>query len=267
MSDLIIRQAKSSDVPTLKKLWQVCFGDELSYIDVFFDKMYVADNTVVAEIDNRVAGVVHLLKRTLAGKTFLYGYAIGVFPEQRGKNICKSMLDKIKNYTQKNDILFGLHPANEKLVEFYQKIGLNAMYSLKEVDATQFSYHNQYVLSDVSVDEFFKMRNETFKNCVEWDKNALRYIIKNCENVKKINIEGIERYFVISKHNDLVTVKETTAKDDEIIKVSSSIKGYFNARKIRYFLSSDSALQGCIKTMIYGFSEKSDSVYMNLFLD
>lgn len=209
----------------------------------------------------------HLLKRKLNDKTFLYGYAIGVFPECRGKNICKSILDKIKEYTEKNDILFGLHPANEKLAEFYQKIGLNAMYSLKEVDATSFLYDEKYVLDDITVDEFLNMRKEAFKNCVEWDKNALNYMLTNCESVKKIDIDGKIRYFVISKYNGLVTVKETTAKDNEIIKVSSSIKEYYNVKKIRYFLSSNSALQGVIKPVIYGFLPKDDSVYMNLFLD
>lgn len=267
MYDLIIRQAKHSDIPTLKKLWQVCFGDEASYIDKFFNEMFIAENTVVAQIDNSVAGVVYLLKRSLNNKMFLYGYAIGVFPEYRGKNICKSMLDKIKEYTKNNDILLGLHPANEKLVKFYQRIGLNEMYSLKEVDATNFLYDKKYVLYDITADEFFEMRKEAFKNSVEWDKNALNYILKNCETVKKIYIGGNERYFVISKNNDLLIVKETTAKDDEIIKVSNSLKQYFNARKIRHYLSSDSTLQGEIKPMIYGFLPKDNSVYMNLFLD
>lgn len=267
MRDLIIRQAIQSDIPTLKKLWQVCFDDDLTYIDTFFDEMFIADNTVVAQIFDDVVGVIHLLKRKLNDKTFLYGYAIGVFPEYRGKNICKSMLDKIKEYTKKNDILFGLHPANEKLAEFYQKIGLNEMYSLKEVDATSFSYDEKYVLDDITIDEFFNLRKEAFKNCVEWDKNALNYMLKNCETVKKINIDDNERYFVISKHNDLVTVKETTAKDDEIIKISNSIKEYYNVKKIRYFMLSDGALQGVIKPMIYGFLPKDDNVYMNLFLD
>ena len=267
MADLIIRQAIQSDIPTLKELWQVCFDDAISYIDTFFDEMFVADNTVVAQISNAVVGVVHLLKRTLNDRMFLYGYAIGVFPEYRGKSICKSMLDKIKEYTEKNNILFGLHPANEKLAEFYQKIGLNAMYSLKEVNATSFSYDEKYILDDITVDEFLNMRKEAFKNCVEWDKNALNYMLTNCETVKKIDIDGNIRYFVISKHNDLVTVKETTAKDDEIIKVSSSIKEYYNTKKIRCLLSSDSALQGAIKPVIYGFLPKDDNVYMNLFLD
>ena len=267
MHDLIIRQATQSDIPTLKKLWQVCFGDELSYIDSFFNNMFIADNTVVTQVNDNVAGVVYLLKRTLYNKTFLYGYAIGVFPDYRGNDICKIMLDKIKEYTQKNDYLFGLHPGNDKLCRFYKRIGLNEMYSLKEVDATSFSYNKEYHLSDITEDEFYIMRKNAFKNSVSWDKNTLGYMLKNGETVKKVNIDGIERYFVLSKHKDLLTVKETTATDDEILKVSGSIKEYFNVQKILYKLSSCSALQGDVKPVVYGFSSKDNSIYMNLFLD
>jgi vacuolar-type H+-ATPase subunit C/Vma6 len=62
-------------------------------------------------------------------------------------------------------------------------------------------------------------------------------------------------------------VKETSATDDEIKEVSGYIKSYYKADNIKYLLSSKSALQGVIKPMVYGFSDKNDDVYMNLFLD
>lgn len=267
MKNIILRQAKKTDIPTLKNLWQICFNDRMRYIDVFFEHMFVPENTIVAEVEKRVAGVVYLLERSLNGKKFLYGYAIGVFPEFRGNNICESMLNKVKEYTQKNDILFGLHPANDKLSEFYQRIGLKEMYSLKEVDATKFSSDECFVLDDITADEFYEMRSNSFVNSVDWDKNALSYILKNGETIKKIKIEENYRYFVLNKYDDVVFVKETTASDSEILRVSESIKKHFKASNIYYLLSSKNTLQGNIKPMIYGFSQKDDDVYMNLFLD
>jgi len=267
MQNVKLRQATNSDIPKLKKLWQICFGDRMRYIDVFFENMFVPENTLVAEIDKTLAGVVYVLKRNLGKKEFLYGYAIGVFPEFRGRNICKIMLDKIKDYTDKNNCLFGLHPANEKLAKFYQKIGLKKMYSLKEVDATEFASHKKFAIDDISEDEFYNMRAKAFTNCVDWDKNTLSYILKNGEIVKKINIDEKIRYFVLAKYDDTLIVKETTASDDEILKVSESIKEHFKAEKILYLLSSKSALHGMVKPMIYGFSQEDRNVYMNLFLD
>ena len=120
--DVKLRKAQKNDIPKLKELWQICFGDRMRYIDVFFQYMFKEEYTLVAEIENRVAGVVYVLERSLHNKKFLYGYAIGVFPEFRGNNICEIMLNKIRNEIKDTDVIFGLHPANDKLSEFYVKL-------------------------------------------------------------------------------------------------------------------------------------------------
>ena len=58
-----------------------------------------------------------------------------------------------------------------------------------------------------------------FENSVTWNKKTLEYILKNGENVKKIDIDGKERYFILRKEDNLLIVKETTATDEEIRKV------------------------------------------------
>lgn len=262
-----LRYARKTDIPILKNLWQICFGDRMRYIDVFFEKMFVAENTVVAEADNRVAGVVYILERTLMSKIFMYGYAIGVFPEYRGNNICEKMLDFIKNKVEKENCIFGLHPANDKLTDFYKRIGLDEMYYLKEVDASEFSSDAMYDLEEISVDEFYGLRKSAFENCVGWNKDALAYILENGEIVKKITLQEKNLYFVLSKQNNGVLVKETNATDDEVKKVSTSIKKCFDTENITYLLSSKSTLQGIIKPMVLGFSDKNPDIYMNLFLD
>ncbi len=262
-----LRQANKNDIPTLKKLWQICFGDRMRYIDVFFEKMFVAENTVVAIADDKLAGVVYVLERNLCGKKLMYGYAIGVFPEYRGNNICEKMLDFIKKKAEAEDCIFGLHPANEKLAEFYQRIGLNEMYSLKEVDTSGYDSDKTYDFEDITAGEFYNLRKEAFENSVEWDMNALKYILENGEEVKAITLRNKKRYFVLRKEGKTIFVKETSATDGEIKEVSGYIKACFGAEKIKYLLSSKSALQGTVKPMIYGFSDKNDDVYMNLFLD
>lgn len=262
-----LRPANKNDIPALKNLWQICFGDRMRYINVFFEKMFVTENTVIAETGGNVAGVVYVLKRTLNGKRFMYGYAIGVFPEYRGNNICETMLNSVKKKAEDEGSIFGLHPANEKLAEFYQRIGLKEMYSLKEVDATNFNVGKTYELNGVTAEEFYDLRTEAFDNCVEWDRDALEYILENGEVVKSITLQGKKRYFVLRKAEDTVFVKETTATDEEIKEISGYIKSYFSAEKIIYLLSSKSTLHGDVKPMVYGFSDKSEDVYMNLFLD
>ncbi len=267
MLSIKLRQATEKDIPTLKNLWQICFGDRMRYIDVFFDNMFEARNTLIAEVGGRVAGVVYILNRTLNNKRFMYGYAIGVFPEFRGNKICEYMLNNIKEYAQKNDVLFGLHPANEKLSLFYQRIGLNEMYYLKEIDASDFTSGKKYILEDLTFDEFYKMQNTSHSNSVKWDKKALEYIFLNGEIVKKITLQEKSIYMVLNVDDNRIFVKETNATDDEVIEISESIKSHFNKKRLIFLLSSKSTLHGVVKPMIYGFSEKDTDVYMSLFLD
>lgn len=265
--DVKLRQATKEDIPTLKNLWQICFGDRMRYIDVFFEKMFVAENTIVAEVDKKIAGVVYILERSLSGKKFMYGYAIGVFPEYRGNNICEKMLGFAKIKAKKENAIFGLHPANDKLSDFYKRIGLNEMYFLKEVDASGFESDVIYKLEDICADEFYDLRKNTFDNCVEWDKNALNYILENGENVKKITLQEKTVYFVISKQENRVVVKETNATDDEIKTLTSTLKHNYQTENITYLLQNKSTLQGVTKPVILGYSDKDEGVYMNLFFD
>lgn len=265
--DIKLRYARKTDIPVLKQLWQICFGDRMRYIDVFFEKMFVAENTIIAETDSRVAGVVYLLERTLFGEKFMYGYAIGVFPEYRGNNICETMLQFIKEKSIDEGFLFGLHPANEKLTQFYKKIGLNEMYYLKEADCSHMMSDEVYEPEDIVASEFYNLRENAFKNCVKWNEAALEYIIKNGEVVKKIPLQHKKLYFVLSVQENTAILKETNATDDELPIVISSVKHHYNVENIICLLSNESVLNGTIKPMVLGFSNNDKDVYMNLFLD
>ena len=265
--DIKLRYAKKTDIPVLKKLWQICFGDRMRYIDVFFEKMFIAKNTIIAETDGKVAGVVYLLERTLSGKKFMYGYAIGVFPEYRGNNICETMLEFVKEKSINEGFIFGLHPANDKLKQFYKKIGLNEMYYLKEADCSHMMSDEVYEPEDIDADEFYNLRETAFKNCVKWDKASLEYIIKNGEVVKKITLQYKKLYCVLSVQEDTAIIKETKATDDELPFIINSVKHHYNVNNTICLLTRESALNGTIKPMVLGFSDNDKDVYMNLFLD
>lgn len=262
-----LRYAKNEDIPTLKNLWQICFGDRMRYIDVFFEEMFKAENTVVCTLGEKICGVAYILDRKLNFKKFMYGYAIGVFPEYRGNGICEKMLEFIRKKAASENCIFGLHPANDKLTEFYKRIGLNEMYSLKEVDASDFDSDKTFLFENINEDEFYNLRMNAFSNCVEWDRKALSYLLKNGEIVKKITLQKRQLYFVISKADKSILVKETNADDEEIKLVSNSIKKHFEAYTIKYLLQSNSTLQGVIKPVLLGYDARNDDVYMNLFLD
>ncbi len=262
-----IRFAEQKDIPELKNLWKVCFRDSDEYIDRFFESLYSAKNTVVTEIDSRVAGVTYMIPAKLGNVDFMYGYAIGVLPEFRGKSICEKMLNYINKLSKTKGFIFGLHPANEKLEHFYQKIGLKPMYTLKEIVLEDFSPYRECEILDISSSEIINMRKKSFSKLVEWEESIVDFIKLNGGYVKKITLQQKTAYFFARKESDALVVYETSADDELIKQLDPCIKKEFNVKNIKYILSSDTTLQGIEKPYVYGFSDINREVYMNLFLD
>lgn len=266
-----IRFAANQDIAQLKEIWKICFGDSDAYIHEFFQHNFVPEQTVVAVRDNLVVGVVYLLPAKLKDKPFMYGYAIGVLPEYRRLGYTQKMLSFVKEESQKKRFLFGLHPANEKLSSFYQKIGLKEMYCLKFVDTSNFANKFSCDLYDIEATEFFQLRKAAYQNLVSWDTKMISFILQETRAsggfAKKIMLNGRSRLLHGVCHDNKVLIKETTMTDDEIKAFSAAIKLYFNAEQIFWFLPSWSMLEGEIQTTVLGFENKNSEVYMNLFLD
>lgn len=266
-----IRFSDKTDVPQLKHIWKVCFGDSDDYINMFFQHLYTPGQTVVACSGETAIGVVYLLKASLLHRDFLYGYAIGVLPEFRGNSVCQKMLEFIREEAKQKNILFGLHPANDKLFSFYKRIGLEEMYCLKTIDASHFNGCASFNMSDISAHDYFHLREQAFAPLVSWDEKMLAYMITEARSTggfaKKILIDGRERILLGRVYDKTVLVKETTMSDEEIKTGSQFLKQYYHAEKIIYTLPEISALNGKTDTTILGFDSDRHGIYMNLFLD
>lgn len=266
-----IRFAKNTDIPKLKQIWKTCFGDSDEYINFFFDNMFRPENAVVAVNNGEAVGVVHMLDASFKETPFKYGYAIGVLPEFRGKSLCEKMHIFIKNYCYNNGYMYGLHPANDKLASFYKSIGLKDMFSLKIVEDLCTEKNENFEISDASVKEYFKIRENHFKPLILWDENTISYMKMEAKHfggfLKKITVDEKQCLLMVKKYGDEITIKETTMSDSELLRTNNFIKKYFNAKKANYILSNKSQLAPDAKTMIYGFGEKNNDIYMNLYFD
>lgn len=266
-----IRFSKFSDISQLKHIWKVCFGDSDAYIETFFQRLYMPDQTVVACCKDKVFGVVYMLKALLGSTRFQYGYAIGVLPEYRGNSVCKKMLQFIKMQAATKNFVFGLHPANKKLASFYQRIGLNPMYQLKQVDDSNFcGSKTTFALADIGSKTYYNLRERAFPQIVSWDEQMLHYIISDVKNAggfaKMIELCGEKRIILGRSIGDTLFVEETTMTDDEIVDASPYLRHYFHAEHIVYTLPPSSSLSGETETTVFGFGKEDARVYMNLFL-
>ncbi|MBR4890674.1 MAG: GNAT family N-acetyltransferase [Clostridia bacterium] len=265
-----IRFSEEKDIKELKNIWKICFRDEDAYIDLFLAKLYKPHNTIVATEDGKVVGCLYMIPASFAQKSFMYGYAIGVLPEYRGRSICEKMLYFVKKLSKENGFLFGLHPANEKLFEFYKRIGLKEMYSLKIVDASSFESQEKCEIKDITPKEYFSLREKRFENFISWSEDLIRYMFSESKLsgrfFKKVIFCGKEKIISGRISDETVYISETTMTDEEIKSAAPYLKDFFKGEKIVFHLPCASKLGGKIRTEILGFGGENET-YMSLFLD
>jgi len=158
-----IRLSRKEDIPYLKEIWKVCFGDDDTYIDFFFNNKYKEDQTFVLIYDREIAAMLTMIPIKIIGPSnekynSVMLYAIATHPKYQGRGFST----KIMNYTKKHllkykvDIL-TLVPAGDSLVSFYSKRGYSAGFYIRE---SKLEYE---IIQKFTKDETNKLRIEPAK--------------------------------------------------------------------------------------------------------
>ena len=117
---MTIRQPHSEEVPKLRRLWQLVFGDTDLFLDNFFACAYSPRRCLCATEGDALAGMLYWLP---CG-SFAYIYAVATHPDHRGKGICRALMDAAHAEILRQGYDGALlYPQEEGLREMYRKLG------------------------------------------------------------------------------------------------------------------------------------------------
>ncbi len=163
-------------VPKLKELWKICFGDSDEYINNFFENAYAPGRTLVSMCEGEVAGAAYLFPCEIGGRRASYLYAGGVFPHFRRRGIYEEMMHSWADWCREREIIPFLKPADDKLWDYYEKIGFSEFLGGKRLVLDGGGDEN-CTLTKISADGFCAMRD---KNRIKW--RHMDYILKENEH-------------------------------------------------------------------------------------
>ncbi len=122
------RRTNPEDLPQLKALWALGFGDTEQEIDAFFAIAYPTATGFCAEKDGRLAAAAYAMPQELAwgekSCRSAYLYAVTTHPDFRKRGICAKLLAYAEKELKKRyfDCLM-LVPATDALRAYYEKLG------------------------------------------------------------------------------------------------------------------------------------------------
>lgn len=173
MTEPVCRPATPADLPALKALWQVCFGDAGETVDAFLAHAEGA-TPFAAERAGGIVCALWALPCAHNGAPAAYLYAVGTLPAHRGRGLAMSLLSYAMRTLEGEGIgRFWLYPADPALTALYRPLGFEAAPPSRRL--TLPASPGEVALRPLAAEEAAARRAALLqgRSAVEWDAASL----------------------------------------------------------------------------------------------
>ncbi len=147
----------------IKKLWNLCFGDDEAFTELYFSKRYSDEVNLAIEENGNIISALQILPypMTFGGEIISTGYISGActHPDHREKGAMKRLLLKSFARMQDNKVpLTTLIPAEKWLFSYYSKMGYTPVfeYSNKTFTVEELKPSAEYTISKYTSQPFLQ---------------------------------------------------------------------------------------------------------------
>lgn len=281
--------AKPDDVNCLKKIWADVFEDAPEVLNVFFDTLFVPENTVVYRMDGQIVSVMYLLPcRQSSGGDGMYIYAVATVSSYRGRGLSSRLLAYANKTAGERGYLFTvLVPSEKSLFDFYRKNGYNKTISLRQVTLSREELLTICVSGQkadtVRTEDIYSVRKQNMRkngSYIEFPVEHLQYseYILGYYGKKLLQIGNTtgQGYIVCDKIGNNVIVKELSVEEDLLPgAVGILLQNYPQSNKFMFCLPVNGVLfSGLGENIEYGLAQKlcengfiDDDPFMSMVLD
>ena len=184
-----LRLSRPEDIPALRELWALAFGDSGAYVDNFFQNYYRPERMLVFEQDGQVLAMTAWFDTPLVlpGNEELpaaYLYAVATHPSHRSQGLAGKLLTWADNYFRTLSIpVVTTVPARPDLHDFFAQNGFQECFTHDQLIWRGKSALVQgYSLRPISPEEYGRLREELLVDSphIRFPLDALEYQLGCC---------------------------------------------------------------------------------------
>lgn len=124
-------------VPTLRRLWKIAFGDTEEFLDSFFARAYSPRRCRCVMDGGTVAAALYWFDAACGSRKFAYLYAVATDPAYRNRGLCRALLADTGSLLREQGVQgLLLVPENGDLARMYEKMGFLPCTAVSEFTCT-----------------------------------------------------------------------------------------------------------------------------------
>ena len=173
---MIIDKPNSSYLPSMKALWRRAFGDEESFVDLFFDTAYSPERAFVAVENEETAAALFFFDCEYNGEKTAYIYGVATAENYRGRGLCRLLTEHAHRYLKDAGYAAALlRPAEDSLFGFYRKMGYGVCGYVREISAE--AGGTAVPVRRITAEEYFEARRHLLpENGVLQEGATIRFL-------------------------------------------------------------------------------------------
>lgn len=257
------RLSTEQDKQNLIDLYNLCFSGEDDFCRTFFDNVWSPLNTAVIEHNGKIISMAQMLPVALRdGKekfSAYYIYALCTHPDYRGQKKAQELLEFCEKENSECDFCI-LIAGNEKLVEYYKKLGFKAVFGFRKYSVSPQSENILYRKTDD-----YSAVNKIFENSAFGKLHNLRTNSDLKANLLCYGAEiylGENSYIIAADDKEKLSVIEAIGENAETIAKDLCFKKGLKSAEITTF--GEGEMLGMLKPI----SKDFDGIgYLNLLFN
>lgn len=225
----MIRYSDNNDRERIISVWSEVFGDSRKEVEFFLDNKYIPQNTLIKEINDEIVAMLFLLdgKMHIKNEDYpaYYLYAACTQPKYRGRGYMAQLLEFAKQTALKRNFCYiALLPASESLYGYYSRHGYKPIFKKKITEITPNELQKavesdlKSVFNGGSANFAGSCRSEE-TDYFKWDNESIKYAKKHTEFFGGKVVESCNGYLLYTINDDVLTVKENTFTEKEMLKM------------------------------------------------
>ncbi len=179
MNDMTLRRSTEEDIPQLKALWVLAFGDSGSYVENFFSTYHQPQRMFVAEKSGQILAMTAYfdshLQQDETPRPFAYLYAVATHPDFEKQGLASRLLAKIYEIFQAEGYAgVTTVPATPSLHKFFGKNRFQDYFVEYRKTFSQITPDTKGKLTALSAEEYAQARGKFLeKTELSWVDYAL----------------------------------------------------------------------------------------------